>query len=162
MLEFTLLNHTKLGALKKTFHMILGAHGVTPEFFPFSVIFSQCIMSMICSIVQNILKSLSEFCIQQSSLWIAHIFGSVFRVFWAVLFAGPFYYKGYYHLFYQYNPNGAIWGDITWGHAVSKNLVHWLYLEDALKPDQWYDSLGVWSGSTTIGPDGIPFILYTG
>jgi beta-fructofuranosidase len=75
---------------------------------------------------------------------------------------GPFYYKGYYHLFYQYNPKGAIWGDITWGHAVSKNLVHWLYLEDALKPDQWYDSLGVWSGSTTIGPDGIPFIIYTG
>jgi beta-fructofuranosidase len=72
------------------------------------------------------------------------------------------YYKGYYHLFYQYNPEAPVWGNLTWGHAVSKDLVHWLYLEDAMKPDQWYDVNGVWSGSATIDPDGIPFILYTG
>jgi sucrose-6-phosphate hydrolase SacC (GH32 family) len=74
----------------------------------------------------------------------------------------PMYYKEYYHLFYQYNPHGPVWGNLTWAHAVSKDLVHWLYLEDVLKPDQWYDVMGVWSGSATIDPDGIPFILYTG
>ncbi|CAK9854872.1 unnamed protein product [Sphagnum jensenii] len=74
----------------------------------------------------------------------------------------PLYYKEYYHLFYQYNPHGPVWGNLTWAHAVSKDLVHWLYLEDVLKPDQWYDVMGVWSGSATIDPDGIPFILYTG
>jgi beta-fructofuranosidase len=80
---------------------------------------------------------------------------------WA-LFAAPMYYKGYYHLFHQYNPFGAVWGNIAWAHAVSTDLVHWLYLENALEPDQWYDQQGVWSGSATIGPDGVPFILYTG
>ncbi|CAK9880617.1 unnamed protein product [Sphagnum jensenii] len=74
----------------------------------------------------------------------------------------PMYYKGYYHLFYQYNPDAAVWGHIAWGHAVSTDLIHWLYLENALEPDQWYDDMGVWSGSATIGPDGVPFILYTG
>ncbi len=78
------------------------------------------------------------------------------------VFAAPMYYKGYYHLFYQYNPHAAVWGNITWGHAVSEDLIHWRYLEDALEPDQWYDAMGVWSGSATIDNDGIPFILYTG
>ncbi|CAK9225232.1 hypothetical protein BDL97_04G144900 [Sphagnum fallax] len=72
------------------------------------------------------------------------------------------YYKGYYHLFYQYNPDAAVWGHIAWGHAVSTALMHWLYLENALEPDQWYDDMGVWSGSATNGPDDVPFILYTG
>jgi hypothetical protein len=35
-------------------------------------------------------------------------------------------------------------------------------LENALEPDQWYDDMGVWSGSATIGLDDVPFILYTG
>ncbi len=99
------------------------------------------------------------------SLWILQIQKSVIftfsPLFWCV-FAAPMYYKGYYHLFYQYNPEAPVWGNLTWGHAVSKDLVHWLYLEDAMKPDQWYDVNGVWSGSATIDPDGIPFILYTG
>lgn len=72
------------------------------------------------------------------------------------------YYEGFYHLFYQYNPWGAVWGNLTWGHAVSKDLIHWLDLELALERDQWYDAGGVWSGSVSFRPDGSPIILYTG
>lgn len=50
---------------------------------------------------------------------------------------GPLFYKGWYHLFYQYNPDAAVWGNITWGHAVSKDLIHWRYLHTALKGDHW-------------------------
>ncbi|XP_055827173.1 acid beta-fructofuranosidase [Solanum dulcamara] len=75
---------------------------------------------------------------------------------------GPLYYKGWYHLFYQYNPDSAIWGNITWGHAVSTDLIHWLYLPFAMVPDQWYDINGVWTGSATILPDGQIMMLYTG
>ncbi|XP_074557421.1 beta-fructofuranosidase 1-like [Curcuma longa] len=75
----------------------------------------------------------------------------------------PLYYKGWYHLFYQYNPSGAVWGNITWGHAISRDLVRWLHLPVALFPDRWYDARGAWSGSATVLPSsGIPVILYTG
>ncbi|KAL5098966.1 hypothetical protein RYX36_003293 [Vicia faba] len=75
---------------------------------------------------------------------------------------GPLYYKGRYHFFYQYNPNGAVWGDIVWGHAVSKDLVHWLHLPLAMVADEWYDLNGVWTGSATILPNGELVMLYTG
>uniref|UniRef100_J3LZX5 beta-fructofuranosidase n=1 Tax=Oryza brachyantha TaxID=4533 RepID=J3LZX5_ORYBR len=48
---------------------------------------------------------------------------------------GPLYYKGWYHLFYQWNPDSAVWGNITWGHAVSRDLIHWLHLPLAMVPD---------------------------
>ncbi|XP_016490380.1 acid beta-fructofuranosidase AIV-18 isoform X1 [Nicotiana tabacum] len=75
---------------------------------------------------------------------------------------GPLYHKGWYHLFYQYNPDSAVWGNITWGHAISTDLIHWLYLPFAMVPDQWYDINGVWTGSATILPDGQIMMLYTG
>ncbi|TKY55419.1 Acid beta-fructofuranosidase [Spatholobus suberectus] len=75
---------------------------------------------------------------------------------------GPLYYKGWYHFFYQYNPNGAVWGDIVWGHAVSRDMIHWLHLPLAMVADQWYDMQGVWTGSATILPDGQVIMLYTG
>nr|AAK72493.2 soluble acid invertase bfruct3 [Oryza sativa Japonica Group] len=76
---------------------------------------------------------------------------------------GPLYYKGWYHLFYQWNPDTAVWGNkISWGHAVSKDLLHWHHLPIAMVPDNWYDLNGVWSGSATDLPDGKLMMLYTG
>lgn len=76
--------------------------------------------------------------------------------------AGPLFHMGWYHLFYQYNPDLAVWGNITWGHAVSRDMIHWLYLPIALVPDKWFDINGVWTGSATLLPDGKIIMLYTG
>ncbi|XVF35327.1 hypothetical protein REPUB_Repub18cG0136000 [Reevesia pubescens] len=75
---------------------------------------------------------------------------------------GPMYFNGVYHLFYQYNPFAAVWGNMTWGHSVSYDLVNWIHLEHALHPVDPYDFNGCWSGSTTFISKGKPAILYTG
>ena len=78
------------------------------------------------------------------------------------MLSGPLFHMGWYHLFYQYNPDSAVWGNITWGHAVSRDMIHWLYLPLAMVPDQWFDLNGVWTGSATILPSGEIIMLYTG
>ncbi|XP_057727265.1 beta-fructofuranosidase, cell wall isozyme-like [Arachis stenosperma] len=75
---------------------------------------------------------------------------------------GPMRYKGLYHLFYQYNPKGSVWGNIVWAHSVSKDLVNWIPLDAAIFPSQPSDINGCWSGSATMLPGGKPVILYTG
>jgi len=72
------------------------------------------------------------------------------------------FYNGEYHLFYQYNPYKPEWDDMHWGHAVSRDLLHWRYLPAALAPDEWYDADGCWSGSAIELPDGKQLLMYTG
>ena len=72
------------------------------------------------------------------------------------------YYKGEYHLFYQYHPYDSHWGPMHWGHAVSTDLLHWRYLPAALAPDTEYDRDGCFSGSAAVLPDGRHLLLYTG
>ncbi len=60
---------------------------------------------------------------------------------------GMVYYKGIYHLFFQYFPGATVWGPMHWGHAVSKDLIHWEQKPTALFPD----SLGyIFSGSAVV------------
>ncbi|XP_037457954.1 sucrose:sucrose 1-fructosyltransferase-like [Triticum dicoccoides] len=75
---------------------------------------------------------------------------------------GPVYYKGWYHFFYQHNPGGTGWGNISWGHAVSRDMVHWRHLPLAMVPEHWYDIEGVLTGSITVLPDSRVILLYTG
>lgn len=60
---------------------------------------------------------------------------------------GMFYKDGLYHLCYQYNPYGSMWGNLSWGHSTSKDLVNWKHEPVALVPD----GLGlVFSGSCVV------------
>lgn len=75
---------------------------------------------------------------------------------------GPIYWNGNYHMFYQYNPNGAYWGDMHWGHAISFDMVHWRHLPVALTPTPGGpDSAGCFSGSAVVHNDRV-VMLYTG
>jgi beta-fructofuranosidase len=75
---------------------------------------------------------------------------------------GLIYWKGQYHLFYQYNPHGPFHGTIHWGHAVSDDLIHWRHLPIALTPTpNGPDHAGCWSGCA-IDHAGTPTLIYTG
>ena len=71
-------------------------------------------------------------------------------------------YGGRYHLFYQYHPYSTHWGPMHWGHAVSRDLIHWSYLPAALAPDADFDREGCFSGCALTLPDGRQELIYTG
>ena len=62
---------------------------------------------------------------------------------------GLVYYDGYYHLYYQHHPFSNYWSDMYWGHARSKDLIHWELLPICLFPDEdWGSGVGLmWSGT---------------
>ena len=60
---------------------------------------------------------------------------------------GMVYYKGEYHLFLQHNPSGIGWGNMTWAHAISKDMVHWKQIQHAIHP---YDGGTIFSGSAAV------------
>ena len=72
------------------------------------------------------------------------------------------FYKGKYHLFYQYHPYSPYWGPMHWGHAVSSDMISWEYLPAAMAPDTEYDKSGCFSGTAITLPDGRQLLMYTG
>ena len=75
---------------------------------------------------------------------------------------GPIYFKGRYHMFFQYNPLAAVWGDMSWNHAVSEDMIHWRHLPVAMTPTAGGpDAYGVFSGSAIAVGDRV-YAVYTG
>jgi beta-fructofuranosidase len=75
---------------------------------------------------------------------------------------GPIYWKGAYHMFFQYNPHAAVWGDMHWAHAVSSNMIHWQHMPVAMAPTPGGDDAqGCFTGSA-VDDHGTATILYTG
>ena len=63
---------------------------------------------------------------------------------------GMFYKDGVWHLYFQHNPYGSTWGNMTWGHSTSTDLVHWQYEGDPVMAD----ALGlIFSGSSVVDKD---------
>lgn len=74
---------------------------------------------------------------------------------------GFVYFQGYYHIFYQNYPYKPEWGPMHWGHARSRDLMHWENLPIALTPGDAEDTDGVFSGSAIV-KDGRLWLIYTG
>jgi beta-fructofuranosidase len=74
---------------------------------------------------------------------------------------GLIQWNGIYHLFYQYNPEGAYHHRIHWGHASSRDLIHWEHHPIALTPSEGGpDQNGCWSGCI-VNDNGVPTLFYT-
>jgi sucrose-6-phosphate hydrolase SacC (GH32 family) len=82
---------------------------------------------------------------------------------------GMVYFEGEWHLFFQYNPFGEKWGHMSWGHAVSRDFVHWEELPLALPEENGImifsgSAVVDWNNTTGFGKDGKPPLvaIYTG
>lgn len=60
---------------------------------------------------------------------------------------GMFYKDGVYHLYFQYNPYGSVWGNMHWRHSTSTDLMHWKFEGCAIVPDAWG---AIFSGSCVV------------
>ena len=60
---------------------------------------------------------------------------------------GMFYKDGVYHLYFQWNPYGSVWGNLHWGHSTSTDLMHWKFEGCAIVPDAWG---AIFSGSCVV------------
>lgn len=75
---------------------------------------------------------------------------------------GPIFWKNEYHMFFQYNPHAAVWGDMHWAHATSPDMIHWKHQPIALAPTPGgYDQDGCFTGSA-VDDNGTPTLIYTG
>lgn len=73
----------------------------------------------------------------------------------------PFFYEGWYHIFYQANPHSPTWNNIQWGHMISRDMVRWKDMPLALETEPQIDPDGCWSGSAMVDRQGRPHIFYT-
>ncbi len=73
---------------------------------------------------------------------------------------GLCFFNGLFHIYYQYNPIGNAWGNIVWGHAVTKDFIKYKEESIAIKNDETYDSDGCFSGSSIVIDDKL-YIYYT-
>jgi beta-fructofuranosidase len=75
---------------------------------------------------------------------------------------GPIFFRGRYHMFHQYNPQAAAWGNMNWAHATSPDMIRWHHEPIALSPTSGGpDGEGVFSGSAVLD-NGKPTVIYTG
>lgn len=74
---------------------------------------------------------------------------------------GLVYYKGYNHVFFQWNPHNTNHSYKAWGHAITTDFIHYTYLEAALLPEESYETHGCYSGSAIVHQDTL-YLFYTG
>lgn len=74
---------------------------------------------------------------------------------------GLIFYKGYYHAFFQHNPKAPKWDTMHWGHAISKDMLHWEEQKIALYPDMPYENDGGCFSGSAIEKDGRLYLFYT-
>lgn len=84
--------------------------------------------------------------------------------FWINDPCGLVQFRGEYHLFYQFNPYAPVWGDMHWGHAKSRDLIHWEHLPIALAPSEPYETHpkgGIFTGCAMADDDRLR-VIYCG